>query len=695
MKLPSAKKYDHKIVQHGYERNDSYSWLRDKNWKEIVSGNLSFENPEILEYINAENSYKDEIMSDYKDIEKKLYEEILSRINEDDQSYPVQKGEYFYYSREEKGKNYAILCRKKDSIDNKEEIFFDINKEAEGKKLFMFGPSKTNRDNSLFAYFYNLTGSMERTLKVRNLETGKDFDWEIENCNGSFEWIDNENLYYIERDEFARGKNIYRLNVNEGPVSKKLVYSKPEEYSGMFLFMGATNDKKYIYLELSSGATQVVLVGKNGSDEFKIFAKGENDISFSIDHYQDKFYILTNMDGANNFKVMSCSVNESDWDKDNWQQCIASEKNLCLDSINIYNDFLILVRKNNDKALKEIVSFNLQKNELNLINMPGEAYDLGFQGAWDSNSTNVRLNFNSPIDSSTTLNLDLLTNNVSELHRKDVPNFDPNLYVVKREYAKARDGEMIPLTIVHRKNLEKNASNNAFVYAYGSYGFGMPAYFQSGIFSLIDRGFVYCIAHIRGGDDKGYDWYLNGKMKNKMNTFNDFIDSCEHLVKEKYTTPEKMAINGGSAGGLLMGAVTNMRPDLFGAVVADVAFVDVINTISDASLPLTPPEWEEWGNPIEYKEDFEYMIQYSPYDNVKAQNYPPMLYNSGISDEQVTYWEPTKMVAKLRELKTDNNILLLNMKMHAGHAGATKKYEWIEERAFKFSFILKALNIKE
>jgi oligopeptidase B len=299
-----------------------------------------------------------------------------------------------------------------------------------------------------------------------------------------------------------------------------------------------------------------------------------------------------------------------------------------------------------------------------------------------------------PISPMQTLELDITSLELKHLHTEDAPNFDADNYVAKREYAKARDGQMIPLTIVHKKGIELNGENPAFVYAYGSYGYGIPPYFSPARFSLADRGFVYCLAHIRGGDTKGNAWYLDGKMRNKMNTFNDFIDSCEHLIDRKYTSKGEIAINGASAGGLLMGAVTNMRPDLFKAVIAGVAFVDVINTISDDTLPLTPPEWEEWGNPIKNKGDFEYMMQYSPYDNVSAKEYPAMLYNSGISDEQVTYWEPTKMVAKLAELKTDENPLLLNMKMHAGHAGASKKYEAIKETAFDFSFVLKSFNMR-
>jgi oligopeptidase B len=693
MKTPKAKKVDHKISIHGQTRNDEYHWLRDKNWKKFISGDLDFHDQDVLKYVESENSYKDEVMSDYKDVEKSLYNEILSRIEEDYESYPIERDNFFYYYREEKGKNYKILCRKKDSLDSKEEIYLDINEEAKPHKLYMYGPSRIGPDNKYLLYGYNLSGSMERTLKIRNLETKKDFDWEITDSNGSLIWISEDEFYYIERDEFSRGNKLFKVNIHEGPEKRKLVFTKPDEYKEMFMWVSQTNDRKFNQVYLQSGATEIVYAAPNGVDEFSLFTKGENDTNYYFEHHKGKFYIHTN-DGAKDFRVMTCEADKNKWDKEHWEEFLPERPKECLDSIDIYNDYLVIERKNNKLALIEVEICSLETRELKKVTMPSVAYDLSIEGAWDHNSTKIHLSYNSPIEPEQTLELDLESCSIKKLHEKKVPNFDSTKYDLKREMAIARDGEKIPLTIVHKKGLELNGSHKSFVYAYGSYGFGMPAYFSSGIFSLVDRGFVYCIAHIRGGDDKGHEWYLEGKMSKKMNTFHDFIDSCEHLVKEKYTSAKNIAINGGSAGGLLMGAVTNMRPDLFGSVIADVAFVDVINTICDDSLPLTPPEWEEWGNPIKNKEHFDYMMQYSPYDNIKAQDYPPMLYNSGISDEQVTYWEPTKMVAKLRDLKTDGNILLLNMKMHAGHAGASKKYEWIEEKAFNYAFVLKSFGLK-
>ncbi|WP_257280077.1 MULTISPECIES: S9 family peptidase [unclassified Endozoicomonas] len=706
MKAPVAQKIAHEIVQHGISRVDDYHWLRDRNWQKFIAGDLDFDNPAVLEYIRSENAYKDEWMKGYKEVEENLYGEVLSRIREDDESWPVKEGAFFYYTREEKGRDYPILCRKKGSRKAHEEVYFDVNKEAEGKELYIFGASGTNLKQTHFAYSFNLTGSMERTIRVRDLETGQDLKWEFQNSTGSFLWHGNEHLYIVERDESGRGRDVYKVDIHKGVTEKELIYSKPEEYDSMFLSLSRTNDREYFMIHLDSGSTHVVYVAGRNSDQFEKFAVGENDVSFSLEHYRGDFYILTNQDEANDFKVMKCPaaphmpiadempVAHEKWAQENWQDFIAEQKGLCLSSIHFYSHFLIVERKNNQKVLDEVAVMDMDSGTFSIISMPEEAHCLEFYGDWDHQATVVRLDYDSPISPNTVFELNLENGALTEVYRKDVPNFNASLYEVKREFAPARDGEQVPLTIIYKKGTKLDGSNKTMVYGYGSYGHGMSAGFSSPKFSLIDRGFVYAIAHIRGGDDKGYDWYLNGKMQHKMNTFNDFIDCCEYLIHRNYTSKGQIAINGGSAGGLLMGAVTNMRPDLFGCVVADVAFVDVINTISDASLPLTAPEWEEWGNPITSKEDFDYISGYSPYDNIEAGNYPPALYNSGISDEQVTYWEPTKMVAKLRALKTDDNPLILNMKMHAGHAGASRRYEWIQDIAFDYSFILKCFDMR-
>ena len=692
MKAPIARKIPYTITAHGQSRTDEYHWLRDEHWQKIVAGDLDFKNPEILEYLQAECAYKDHQMADYQPVKEKLYGEILSRIKEDYQSWPVKKGEFFYYYREEQGKNYPILCRRRASMSAPETIYLDVNQEAADKELYMFGPAVTNRVNTFLAYGYNLTGSMERTIRVRNLETGLDYPWSFPNSTGSVLWLDDDHLLVVERDEQARGKHIYRVNIHQGPEHKKLLFSKPDEFDSMFLSLGETTDRKYLLVYLESGASQVVYLSPRAAIDFRLFAHGTNDVVFHLDHYQGDFYILTNQDNANNFQLFKTPANQ--WDQHQWQLLQKESETISLNDIHFYNHYLIMEQRNNDKALDELVVQDMNTGQQHVVAMPDAAYELDFSGDWDHNATTLRLDYSSPVMPATVLELDLTTSQTRQVYTRETPNFDPAKYVVKREYAKARDGEQIPITIIHQKGLACDGSHPAFIYGYGSYGYGMTAGFSSKLFSLVDRGFVYATAHIRGGDEKGYCWYLDGKMRHKMNTFHDFIDTTEYLIQQGYTAQARIAINGGSAGGLLMGAVTNLRPDLYGCVVADVPFVDVINTISDAALPLTPPEWEEWGNPLTSADDFRYIMAYSPYDNIRPTDYPPMLFNSGISDEQVTYWEPTKMVARLRAMKTDNNLLLLNMNMHAGHAGASKRYEWIEEEAFNYAFILKCLGIK-
>ena len=691
MKAPVAGKIPHTITVHGHSRTDEYHWLRDEHWQKIVAGELDFNNPEILDYLNAECAYKESQMAGCQPVKEKLYGEILSRIKEDYQSWPVKKGEFFYYYREEQGKNYPILCRRQASMTAPEEIYLDVNQEADGKDLYMFGPSVTNRANTLLAYGYNLTGSMERTIRVRNLETGLDCPWSFHNSTGSILWLDNDHLLIVERDEQARGKHVFRVNIHKGPEHKELLFSKPDEFDGMFLSLGQTTDREYLLVYLESGGSQVVYFSPRTAIDFTLFAHGTNDVVFHLDHYQGDFYILTNRDGANNFQLFKAPVS----DLQQWQLLQEQSDTISLTDIHFYNHYLVIEQKNNDRALEELVVQDMNTGQQRTVTMPDEAYELAFSGDWDHNATTVRLDYSSPVMPATVLELDLTSVQTKRVYTRDTPNFDPAKYVVKREYATARDGERIPVTIIHQQGLVRDGSHHAFIYGYGSYGYGMTAGFSSKLFSLIDRGFVYATAHIRGGDEKGYGWYLDGKMRRKMNTFYDFIDTTEYLIERGYTARQRIAINGGSAGGLLMGAVTNLRPELFGCVVADVPFVDVINTISDASLPLTPPEWEEWGNPLTSVDDFNYILSYSPYDNVQAVDYPPMLFNSGISDEQVTYWEPAKMVARLRALKTDDNLLLLNMNMHAGHAGASKRYEWIDEVAFNYAFVLHCFNIKQ
>lgn len=685
-----AKKVPVKITQHGQERVDDYAWLRDENWKQIVAGDLNFKNPGIKEYIEYENNFTTAFMEDTKELQKSLYGEILSRIKEDDQSYPAKKSDYYYYKKEEKGKNYPIFCRK-NGLDGKEEVYLDINVEAAPFKLYMMGQPLVSPDNKYLIHSFNTSGSLERTLKVRNLQTGKDFEWTVPETNGSYEWLqDSKHIHYVLRDpKTSRGYEVYLMNIEEGPASSRLIYKKPEQYEDMFMHLDQTTTGNFNLIGLhKSGSSVVFAVDAHDLEASPVLIKElQSGVEYQVEDYNGDFYMLTNQDGCNNFKILKTPV--ATVEAGNWQEFISEQNDIYKQSFCFYGQHMVIVVKNNEIGLNQLVVKDMNTLEEKVVKMSQEAYDLSFSGALEYDTNVVRFYFESPSQPVQTIDLNLNTLEQTVQKTKEVPGYDPSQYVVKRLYADGHDGAKVPLTVLHHKDTPIDGSAPAFVYAYGSYGYGMPDYFSSPVLSLVNRGFVFGIAHIRGGNEKGYTWYLDGKMKKKMNTFLDYISCCEYLCDKSYTSRGNVVANGGSAGGLLMGVVTNLKPELFKTIVADVAFVDMINTISDETLPLTPPEWEEWGNPIKNKDEFEYMMSYSPYDNVEAKAYPNMLYNSGISDEQVTYWEPTKMVAKLRELKTDNNILCLNMKMHAGHAGATKRYEWIEDVAFKYAFIIK------
>lgn len=689
---PRTARHPRTIVQHGQTRVDPYHWLRDENWQQFIRGNLEFANPDIRTYLESEADYTREQMAGTSDLQDRLHEEFLDRIQEDDETCPYQINDYFYYRETRKGLDYPRLCRKKGGPDGERELYLDVNEMARGKDLFILDDTSPNESNLLFAYTSNETGSMERTLKVRRFGEGEDFPWEIGDTTGSFLWEDDAYLLYVERGPHSRGQKVFRVNVYDGPDARELLYEKPEELDDMFLHLSRTTDRKFHLLHLSSGASSQLYVKEGRGDSFGLFAVGENDVHYDLEHSDGFFYIHTNLNGANNYQVYRCP--DTDFSVEAWELYIAEQSDRYISEFSIHGRFMVLVEKNTEKALPEITLFNMDSRERRLVAIADEAYSLQYLGAHAFNASEVRIRYQSPRQPPQDMDIHLETAETAVLKTRTVPGFEPERYQVSREFARGHDGELVPLTLIHLKNHPRDGSAPAFVYGYGSYGHGLPAGFSSHLFSLVDRGFVFALAHIRGGDDRGYGWYLQGKLRRKMNTFLDFISCCEHLIGRRYTGLGKITASGGSAGGMLVAAVANMRPDLFSCVVADVPFVDVVNTISDPTLPLTPPEWEEWGNPIESAEDFTYMMRYSPYDNVEAKGYPAMLFTSGISDEQVTYWEPAKMVAKLRATRTDDNLLLLRIKMHAGHAGASKRYEALRDRAFSYAFVLRCAGLK-
>lgn len=709
---PTAQKYDYVVTRHGVKTNDPYHWMRDENWQAIVEGDISFKNPAVKDYIDAENAYTKSYMEDTKDLQKEIYDEILGRIDENYESYPVQHGDFFYFYKEKEGKNYPLYCRfpvpenlplgarpeKISSLQSSAEIYFDVNAYAKGHDLYSLRLLNENEKGTLAAYMYNLSGSLACTLKFKDLKDKKDLDWKMENLTGSGIWEGSETYFAFERDEEARGKYLHRIDIknskNETDITSQLVFEKPEKYKNYYASIYQTTDEEYKIIHFSSGSSSALYIAPKKSDSFSFFGEFKNDVEVSIEHRQGLFYILSNIEHEN-FEVFTTKTGE--YSSSSWQKLLPADSSKTVEDISVYNDYLVVERANNETALTDLGILQLSDHsgnesyapKLHKIEMPDPVYSLSVSGCWHHSSTKIDVSYNTPISGKQIFSLDLTTQKLEKLYERPTPNFSPENYHVSREYAPAKDGAMVPVTIISAKDHPKDGSSPLFVYGYGSYGYSLPTDYRPSYMSLIDRGFVVALAHIRGGADKGHQWYLDGKMMKKKNTFTDFIDTVHYLCSEGYGKQGQVAINGGSAGGLLMGAVTNLAPSLFKVVVADVAFVDVINTICDETLPLTPPEWEEWGNPITSMEAFKYMLSYSPYDNIIKTAYPAMLYNSGISDEQVTYWEPTKMVAKLRAHHTGNAPILLNMKMHAGHAGASKKYEAIEETAFNQAFILK------
>lgn len=695
MKIPSAKKVAHEITQHGHTRVDNYHWLRDDNWQKFIQGDLTFADKDVEAYVTDENAYAEAVMEETKDLQKELYDTLVSRINEDDDSAPRKHGDYFYYSRIEKGKNYRYHCRKKGSLDAPEEIYIDENVEAEGKGYYRIGALKRALGDRYILLSENNTGSMEYSVRVKDLEKGEYLSWEVKDTTGSTCWCgDYEHIYYIERHPVnGRGQKIFRMNIHEGPSSKELIFEKPDELANLFMGISPSANDDYIFISLGdTNANQAYYMkGKDPKATPELFWKLKKDTLVEADFRDGLFYIISNEGGLINNQVYTCE--EGNIARENWKVFIEHDPNLYVQFTDLYENHLVYFATNNEKALPEIYVKDLKTNETNKVAMKDQAYELTYLGALEYSSPTFQFIYQSPVTPVETQELTLANGNIEIVKEGKCPNFDASEYQVERVYAPSHDGQEIPLTIISKKGFIKDGSAPHFQYAYGSYGYSMPAFFSPNIFALIDKGFSFSIAHIRGGADKGYQWYLDGKMNKKLNTFKDYISCTEYLIKEGYSSKGKVTANGGSAGGLLMGAISNMAPELYNSVILDVPFVDVVTTISDDTLPLTPPEWNEWGNPIKDKEAFEYMMSYSPYDNVEAKDYPHMLFNSGITDEQVTYWEPAKMAAKLRELKTDNNTLLLKIKMTAGHAGSSARYKALEEKAFSYAFAIKSQGL--
>ncbi len=678
MEAPKAKQVEHRDTTHGDVRIDQYYWLRER------------ENQEVINYLEEENAYTEKLTEHTKKMQEKLYEEMVGRIKETDLSVPVKEDDYYYYTRTEEGKNYRIYCRKKGSLEAAEEVLLDGNQLAEGKEYFALRSFEVSDDHKLLAFAADYNGSEQYDIYVKNLETGKMLKDEIKTTGGSITWAnDNETFFYTMLDPARRPYQLYRHKL--GTTNDEMVFEEKDE--SFFLGAYKTKSDRYIFIALGSQVTNEYryLEADNPTGKFKLFAERKQNEEYSVTHHGDDFYIVTN-DEALNFKVMKTSVGQTD--RRHWETFIPHDEKVLVSNVEAFKNHLVVYGR--EGGFKNISIINLENNQKHEVEFPEPVYTYRGSENPDFNTNLVRFTYTSPITPNTVYDYDM--NSKKFILKKEyevLGGYDKSNYITERTFATAKDGTKVPISIAYKKGLKKNGKNPCFLQGYGSYGYSYDPAFTSTRISLMDRGFVYALAHIRGGSEMGRQWYEDGKYLKKKNTFTDFIACAEHVISEKYTTKERLAIQGGSAGGLLMGAVTNMRPDLFAAVVADVPFVDVINTMLDETIPLTVIEYEEWGNPNN-KEYYDYMKSYSPYDNVEAKDYPHMLVTAGLNDPRVQYWEPAKWTAKLREVKTDDNVLVLKTNMGAGHGGASGRYERLKEVAFEYAFVIDKVgeNIK-
>ena len=674
---PVAQAIPDTFTNFGKQRIDDYFWLKDKN------------NPNVIEYIQTENAYTDTVMASTKGLQEEIYDEILGRIKEYDESYPSFKNGYYYYSRTREGKQYPVYLRRKGSMDATEEVMFDLNEMAEGKNAFIFRGYAVSPDNSKAAYFYNESGSYaEFVMKVKDLASGEDVGFSV-NGAASAAWAnDNKTLFYSTIDSTLRSYKIYRRMLDD--ENGTVVYEENDpKYSA---YVSAEKTRQYIFISSHSATTseERYISADMPTNAFKSFLPRVKDVEYSVEPHKDRFYVRYK--DRQHLNGMIYEMPKTGYeDKATWKVFVAHDDSVRIDGIDVLKDYVALeLRKN---GLSEIELKPVNGGEARMIAFPEPVYSASLQGNPEYDSTTIRYSYTSLNRPNTLYEYDIPTGKNRMLKMQEVPSgFNPDDYVVERIWATADDSVKVPMAIVYKKGLKKDGTNPALLYSYGSYGVTSDVYFSASVYSLVDRGFVYGIAQIRGGSDMGEQWYEDGKLLKKKNTFTDFIACSKKLIDDRYTSADRLAAMGGSAGGLLVGAVANMRPDLYHTIIAQVPFVDVINTMLDESLPLTTGEYEEWGNPNE-ETYYTYMLSYSPYDNIQAQDYPNMLVTGGINDSQVLFHEPTKYVAKLRSMKTDDNILLLHMNMESGHGGATGRYKSIEDTAFIYAFLLNRVGL--
>jgi oligopeptidase B len=677
---PVAMKIPNELVTHGHVRIDNYYWLNERDRAEVLS------------YLEAENNYLTKVMKHTEPFQELLYNEIRSKIKEEDESVPYFDNGYYYYRRTNEGDEYYLVCRKRGSLDAPEEILLDVNVMAEGYSYFAVTDGAVSPDNKLFAYAVDTVSRRNYSIYFKNLETGELLPDIIPMTTGSIVWAnDGKTIFYVERNEVTlRSEKIRRYVLGTPLSASSEVFSEDDETfdtfvtktkSGQFLLIGSvstlTTEFRYLDANESLG-------------EFKIIQPRVRGLEYSVSHAGDHFYIRTNLDAVN-FRLMRTPLNKTG--KENWQEVIPHRSDVFLSNFDLFNNYLVLQERKD--GLNHIRVMPWSGGNDHYITFDEEIYTVGMGVNRDYNSNTLRFLYSSLTTPASTFDYNMQSRERVLLKQDEIlGGFSKDNYVTKRDFATASDGTQIPLSIVYRKGFVYDGTRPALLYGYGSYGITMDPAFRMTILPLLDRGFVYVIAHIRGEQFYGRPWYEDGKLLNKMNTFTDFNTAAQFLIDNNYTSADRLFAKGGSAGGLLMGAVINLRPDLYRGIIANVPFVDVVTTMLDESIPLTTGEFDEWGNP-KIEEYYYYMLSYSPYDNVVAQNYPAILVTTGYHDSQVQYWEPAKWVAKLRQLKTDDNLLLFQTQMEFGHGGASGRFQWIRDLALEYAFIFDHLEITE
>ena len=675
---PQAPKKNRELTVHEETRVDPWYWLRD------------LEDPDTLEYLKAENAYTESVMKPWEGLQEKLYSEMRGRIKEDDSTVPAKEGEYFYYTRFEEGGQYPIYCRKFQTLDATEEVLLDVNQLADGQDYTEMGVVENSPDHQWLAYSVDNDGSEQYTIRVKNLETGQLLDEAISNSYYSLEWAnDSLTFFYDVLDEQHRPVQVFRHRLRDDPAGDVLVYQETDPR--FFVGIGKSASDRFIYV--ISGGNNITewhyLDANQPEGNLTLIEPRHEEFEYDVEDHGERFLIRNNGDGAKDFKISETAIDCPA--REHWQDLLPHQAGRPIQGMLLFQNHLAIAYRQG--GLPQVQVQDLSTGRSHIIEFQEEDYSVRIQPGREWATSTLRFNYASLTTPSTVYDYDMETRERQFKKQTEVlGGFDSQNYLSRRVEARAPDGAVVPISLLFRKDTPLDGSAPLYLYGYGSYGMVMESEFGSGRLSLVDRGFIFAVAHLRGGMELGWDWYEGGKLLQKMNTFTDYIACAEHLIGEGYTTKGNIVAAGGSAGGVLMGAVANLRPDLFGAIVAQVPFVDVLNTMLDDTLPLTTMEYNEWGNPNE-RGFYDYIKTYSPYDNVRPQAYPPMLITGGISDPRVTYWEPAKWTARLRDTKTDDNLLLLKIHMESGHAGASGRFDRLKEVAEEFAFILNTVGM--